>query len=106
MKLPVAFENKMKGLLKDEYEAYLASYDLPKYQGFRINTLKISLEEWEKINPFKEVKPVPWCHDGFYYSPDEKPGKHPYYYAGLYYIQEPSAMSPGHICQLKKATKY
>lgn len=68
MKLPVAFENKMKGLLKDEYEAYLASYDLPKYQGFRINTLKISLEEWEKINPFKEVKPVPWCHDGFYYS--------------------------------------
>ena len=95
MKLPVAFEEKMKRLLKDEYEAYLASYQLPKYQGIRINTLKISLEKWQQINPFKTLKPVPWCKEGFYYDAHEKPGKHPYYFAGLYYIQEPSAMSPG-----------
>ena len=56
MKLPVAFEEKMKRLLKDEYEAYLASYKLPKYQGLRVNTLKLSLEEWEKINPFTSLK--------------------------------------------------
>lgn len=95
MKLPVAFEEKMKRLLKDEYEAYLASYKLPKYQGLRVNTLKLSLEEWEKINPFTSLKTVPWCKEGFYYDAHEKPGKHPYYFAGLYYIQEPSAMSPG-----------
>ena len=95
MKLPVAFEEKMKRLLKDEYDAYLASYNLPKYQGLRVNTLKLSLEEWEKINPFTSLKAVPWCQEGFYYSSKEKPGKHPYYFAGLYYIQEPSAMSPG-----------
>lgn len=95
MKLPVAFEEKMKRLLKDEYEAYLASYQLPKYQGIRINTLKVSLDKWQEISPFKTLKPVPWCKEGFYYDAHEKPGKHPYYFAGLYYIQEPSAMSPG-----------
>ncbi len=95
MKLPVAFEEKMKRLLKDEYEAYLASYQLPKYQGIRINTLKVSLDKWQQMSPFKTLKPVPWCKEGFYYDAHEKPGKHPYYFAGLYYIQEPSAMSPG-----------
>ncbi len=105
MKLPIIFENKMKALLKEEYDAYIASYDLPKYQGLRINTLKISLEEWEKINPFKDIKPVPWCRDGFYYGLDEKPGKHPYYYAGLYYIQEPSAMSPGAYMPIEEGDK-
>lgn len=95
MKLPAAFEEKMKKLLKDEYDAYLASYNLPKYQGLRVNTLKLSLEEWDKINPFTSLKTVPWCKEGFYYGSKEKPGKHPYYFAGLYYIQEPSAMSPG-----------
>lgn len=95
MKLPVAFEEKMKNLLKEEYPDYLASYHLPKYQGLRVNTLKLSLEEWEKINPFQTLKEVPWCKEGFYYNATEKPAKHPYYFAGLYYIQEPSAMSPG-----------
>lgn len=95
MKLPTAFEEKMKKLLKDEYPAYLASYDLPKYQGLRVNTLKLSLNEWQTINPFQTLKDVSWCKEGFYYDVAEKPAKHPYYFAGLYYIQEPSAMSPG-----------
>jgi len=95
MKLPVAFEEKMKKLLKEEYPDYLASYNLPKYQGLRINTLKIDLEQWHQMNPFTTLKTVPWCQEGFYYGAGEKPGKHPYYFAGLYYIQEPSAMSPG-----------
>lgn len=95
MKLPETFTVKMKALLKDEYEDYLASYHLPQYQGIRINTLKVDLEQWETINPFATLKEVPWCKEGFYYDKEEKPTKHPYYYAGLYYIQEPSAMSPG-----------
>ncbi|MBP3888223.1 MAG: RsmB/NOP family class I SAM-dependent RNA methyltransferase [Cellulosilyticum sp.] len=105
MKLPAAFEEKIKRLLKDEYDAYLASYDLPKYQGLRVNTLKLNLEEWEKINPFKSLKTVPWCKEGFYYSADEKPTKHPYYFAGLYYIQEPSAMSPGAYLPIEPGDK-
>ncbi len=95
MRLPEAFKEKMKQLLKEEYEAYMASYDSPKYQGIRINTLKLDLSKWEKINPFITLKEVPWCKEGFYYEKEDKPTKHPYYYAGLYYVQEPSAMSPG-----------
>lgn len=95
MRLPEAFKEKMKQLLKEEYEAYMASYDLPKYQGIRINTLKLDLSKWETINPFQTLKEVPWCKEGFYYEKEDKPTKHPYYYAGLYYVQEPSAMSPG-----------
>ncbi|OOO00727.1 MAG: RNA methyltransferase [Epulopiscium sp. Nele67-Bin004] len=92
MKLPQQFEDKMKILLGDEFDDYIKSYDNPKYQGIRINTSKISMDEWEKINPFSNLQPVPWCKEGFYYF-DERPAKHPFYYAGLYYIQEPSAMS-------------
>ncbi|MDF2593879.1 MAG: methyltransferase [Clostridia bacterium] len=105
MKLPAEFEIKMKTLLKDEYETYLKSYDLPKYQGFRVNTLKVSMEDWEKISPFKETEKVPWCQEGFYYEDTAKPTKHPYYYAGLYYMQEPSAMAPGAYIPIDKGDK-
>jgi len=105
MKLPIAFEIKMKNLLKEEYEDYLKSYQLPKYQGLRVNTLKLSLDEWEQITPFKHVKEVPWCTEGFYYDAIEKPTKHPYYYAGLYYVQEPSAMAPGNYIPIEKGDK-
>lgn len=104
MKLPAAFEEKMRSLLGEEYEAYLESYDLPKYQGLRINTLKISLEEWEKLSPFLLHKKVPWCKEGFYYT-KAKPTKHPLYYAGLYYVQEPSAMAPGAYMPIEKEDK-
>lgn len=97
MKLPVEFLDRMKRLLGDkEYEEFLRSYDEPRYYGLRVNTLKISVEEFLKISPFK-LDPVPWTRDGFYYTEGENPGKHPYYHAGLYYIQEPSAMLPGAV---------
>lgn len=104
MNLPIAFEEKMKNLLGSEFEAYLASYQLPKYQGFRVNTLKIPLENWKNRSPFQEVKDVAWCSEGFYYY-NAQPSKHPYYYAGLYYIQEPSAMSPGAYLPIEKGDK-
>lgn len=96
MELPVKFKEQMKGLLQDEYEDYLQSFDHERYYGLRVNTLKISVEEFLKISPFK-LKPIPWTNDGFYYSSEDKPSKHPYYYAGLYYLQEPSAMLPAQV---------
>ncbi|AOT72344.1 RsmF rRNA methyltransferase first C-terminal domain-containing protein [Geosporobacter ferrireducens] len=96
MRLPEQFLNKMKEFLQDEYEAFLASYEQPRVQGLRINTLKISVEDFLKISPFT-LEPVPWCKEGFYYREEDRPGKHPYYHAGLYYIQEPSAMIPVEI---------
>ena len=97
MKLPDEFLDKMKTLLnEEEYERFILSYDVNRYYGIRVNTLKISIEQFKKISPFKLEK-IPWVKDGFYYNEGETPGKHPYYHAGLYYIQEPSAMLPAEI---------
>lgn len=64
MELPVKFKEQMKRLLQDEYEDYLQSFDHERYYGLRINTLKISVEEFLKISPFK-LQPIPWTNDGF-----------------------------------------
>ncbi|HEX2925702.1 MAG TPA: RsmF rRNA methyltransferase first C-terminal domain-containing protein, partial [Ruminiclostridium sp.] len=100
MKLPVEFVEKMQGLMGDEFNSYLESYKKPRFYGLRVNTLKISVEEFLKIAPF-HLEPVPWTKDGFYYQEGDNPGRHPYYYAGLYYIQEPSAMLPGAVIGVK-----
>lgn len=95
MKLPIEFEEQMKTQLGDEYDAFLKSYDQETCRGIRVNTLKISVEAFEKISPF-ELTRVPWTEDGFYIE-GIRPGKHPHYFAGLYYIQEPSAMLPAAV---------
>jgi len=105
MKLPAEFMDKMNRLLGDnEYNELLKSYSESRYYGLRVNTLKIKVKEFLKISPFK-LEPVPWTSDGFYYPEGENPGKHPYYHAGLYYIQEPSAMLPGAVLGAKPGEK-
>ncbi|MCX7842714.1 MAG: RsmB/NOP family class I SAM-dependent RNA methyltransferase [Clostridia bacterium] len=102
MKLPQEFLNKMQNLLEaEEYKAFIDSYDAPRHYGLRVNTLKVSVDEFSKISPFR-LEPVLWTADGFYYPEGESPGKHPYYYAGLYYIQEPSAMLPGAVINAQR----
>ena len=101
MRIPEKFLKKMKMLLGDEeFKSFLKSYDYPGYRGLRVNTLKISVEEFLKISPFN-LKPIPWTKDGFYCSKEDSPGKHPFYHAGLYYIQEPSAMFTGAVIDAK-----
>ena len=91
--LPSKFIDEMKEMLGDEFDDFLASYDEDYYRGIRCNTLKITPSEFEKKVPFVSEK-VDWVQNGYYTSEDEQPAKHPYYFAGLYYIQEPSAMMP------------
>lgn len=105
MELPKLFEDTMKNLLGDEFDSYAACLNEPMHHGIRINTSKISVEDFLKINPF-HLKPVPWCANGFYYDETiDKPSKHPYYYAGLYYIQEPSAMTPASVLPVSKGDR-
>ncbi len=96
MELPIQYAEKMQELLGEEYQEYLDSFAEPRYFGLRINTLKLSAEAFQKKNIYS-LSPVPWCKEGFYYSQGVRPAKHPYYHAGLYYLQEPSAMSPGAV---------
>lgn len=70
MNLPAAFEEKMRALLGDEFDEYIACYEEPRYYGMRVNTGKISVEEFEKICPF-EIRKIPWIENGFYYDGDK-----------------------------------
>ncbi len=90
--LPEKFKERMKALLGDEYDDFLASYDLPPVRAFRVNTEKISLEDFEKINIFCSEK-IPYVKNGYYFNFD-KIGNHPFHHAGMIYVQEPAAMSP------------
>ena len=105
MNLPASFEEKMQSLLGEEMDAYLACYEEPRYYGLRVNTGKISVEEFQKICPF-EITPIPWIENGFYYDGENiSPAKHPYYFAGLYYLQEPSAMTPANRLPVEPGDK-
>ncbi|MBW4838887.1 MAG: RsmB/NOP family class I SAM-dependent RNA methyltransferase, partial [Paenibacillaceae bacterium] len=97
---PKGFLERMKELLgEEEYAAFYASYDNPRFAGIRVNTLKIDSEAFREAVPF-ELRPIPWCETGYYIDEQTKPGKHPYYHAGLYYIQEPSAMAPVELLEV------
>lgn len=90
--LPVEFENRMRKMLGEEYADFEACYQEKHCQALRVNTLKAgTLGSWRV--PFS-LRPVPWAKDGYYYGPDDSPGKHAYHDAGVYYMQEPSAMAP------------
>ena len=91
--LSPAFLERMQKMLGDEYEDFIKSYEAPRTYGLRVNTAKISCEEFEKIVPFP-VTPIPWIPNGYFYPGDVRPSFCPLYQAGLYYLQEPSAMPP------------
>lgn len=100
VKLPLIFAERMKSLLGDEFEQFMKSYEQSPHAGLRVNTLKISMEQFDEIAPF-DLRPIPWCETGFYVPHGVKPGLNPYYHAGLYYIQEPSAMAPVELLQVE-----
>jgi NOL1/NOP2/sun family putative RNA methylase len=94
----------MRVLLQEEFPAFLASYTEPRYYGLRVNTLKVTVEQFRLLSPFPLTE-IPWLKEGFYYEEGERPGKHAYYNAGLYYIQEPSAMVPVELLDIQLGDK-
>lgn len=88
--LPADFLTRMEQQLGDAFPAFLAAYDRPLAAGLRLNPLKT--EKFPQL-PFLTER-VPWAENGWYYDPAARPGLHPYHAAGLYYLQEPSAMAP------------
>ena len=103
MDLPIKYIEKMKNLLGKDFDAYIKSFEDKNYQGLRANTLKISPNDLKNLLNFN-LTPIPWCDAGFYYE-DERPAKSPYYNAGLFYIQEPSAMSTGAMLPISAGDK-
>ena len=96
MDLPENFTESMKDLLGSEYDDFIRSYDNSPVSGLRVNTCKISCDEFERIAPYG-ISKIPFTENGYYISDTDEWSKHPYYFAGLYYLQEPSAMLPATV---------
>jgi 16S rRNA C967 or C1407 C5-methylase (RsmB/RsmF family) len=98
--LPIQFQNRMQDILGAELGDFLACYQDPPQNGLRVNTLKIGPEDFLKTTPFP-LQPVPWCPEGFSLQAkpeiQQNPGKHIFHAAGLYYLQDPSAMAAARI---------
>ena len=86
--LPQEFLNRIEKQLGEEYPVFLESLERPRAVALRFNPLKGEKPEL----PFAG-NPVPWEPMGYYYDPEARPGLHPYHEAGVYYLQEASAMS-------------
>jgi len=96
--LPTLFLERMRGLLGDaDYPAFVDALNASPKSGLRVNTLKLTFAQFKAISPFSLGEAVPWCPSAFALSGEERPGLHPYHTAGLYYLQDPSAMSPAEL---------
>lgn len=97
--LPEAFLERMRRMLGEEYGDFLGAFGQERYHALRLNNLKRRADggnaaQWQS---FAHLTKVPWAEDGYYYEPSDRPGRHPYHEAGVYYIQEPSAMVPAEL---------
>ena len=86
---PELFLQRMQAQLGHEYPAFLESLERPRAVALRYNPLKGEVPRL----PFVGER-VPWEPMGYYYDPDARPGLHPFHEAGVYYLQEASAMAP------------
>lgn len=93
--LPQAFLHQIEEQLGKEAAEFLATYEQSRTHGLRLNELKLDMTSplWQQFIQHYKLESIPWCSTGYYYEDQLRPGKHPYHTAGLYYIQEPSAMS-------------
>lgn len=101
--LPLEFTERMKGLLGEEYPLFEKALMEEPQKAFRVNTEKMSVEDFSKINPFGDEK-IPYSNTGFYLN-YEKVGNHPYHHAGLIYVQEPAAMVPAECLEIESDWK-
>ena len=89
--LPQSFTERMQGLLGSEYEEFLASFEHEKYQALRLNPLKrddMSVIT-EKVKQTFQLQSVPWAENGYYYTKEDQPGKHPWHEADFIISRNP-----------------
>ena len=104
---PEEFLKRMKDSMDpEEFSLFLRSFEEEAHKSLRINGLKKTLNPLlPELKAAFSLERVPWCEKGYYYDRKTDPGKHPLHEAGLYYIQEASAMAPVGWLDLKKGHK-
>ena len=100
MEFPISFTDKMKSILQEEFDDFLKGYDRTRHYGLRVNRTKLSVDQMKSMVSY-DLEPVPWIDNAFEYEDNISPAKHPYYFAGLYYLQEPSAMTPANLLPIE-----
>ena len=93
------YSERMKKLLGNSFDDYMNALNESPVRSFRVNTNKISLEDFEKLNIFSNER-IPYVENGFYLDYD-KIGNHPYHHAGMIYVQEPAAMAPAECVEIE-----
>ncbi len=84
---------QMQELLKNDYERYLDALDNPAVRGLRVNTKKLSVEEFLKKNKLDaKLKKIEFSSDGFVFDMSKNIGFSDEFLSGLVYVQEPSSM--------------
>src|SRR5690625_7277699 len=94
----------MKRIIKKEINDFGENLKKEQTNGLRLKKLKGSTNKFLELDNFT-LRPIPWVDKGFYYDHSERPGKHPYHEAGVYYIQEPSAMAVVELMDPKPGEK-
>ena len=90
----------MKQLLgEEEFRLYEDSFHQPAVRAFRVNTQKISVNDFADMNPFPS-EPIPYAETGFYLDYD-KIGNHPFHHAGMIYVQDPGAMATAECLEIQ-----
>lgn len=93
-KLPHKFLQEMEQLLgSEEYALYRKSFAQEQRKGLRVNEGKISADDFAALCG-QPLESVPWISNGYFYPSSWQAAKDVLYFAGLYYLQEPSAMTP------------
>ena len=104
MIFPDKFLEYMRNLLGEEYDEYINCLNSPSNHGIRVNRLKVEAADFKKISPF-DLTEIPYIDNGFIYDNKDNPAKDAYYHAGLYYLQEPSAMLPANRLPIEKGDR-
>jgi 16S rRNA C967 or C1407 C5-methylase (RsmB/RsmF family)/NOL1/NOP2/fmu family ribosome biogenesis protein len=98
--LPGAFQARMGELLGDEAPALLDALGRPAERAVRANPLKLDPAELPGLLGI-DPDPVPWCREGCFLPEGARAGDTVAHAAGLFYVQEPSAMAVGEALDVR-----
>ncbi len=90
--LPERFKERMQELLGEEYPLLESALGEPNVRGVRVNTTKISVEDFLSVTSLALSK-IDYAEDGFIPENTDGIGKTAEHHAGMFYVQDPGAMA-------------
>lgn len=89
--IPEAFLARMREMPDLDFDAFYAALEAPAVRALRVNTLKTDADTVRALLPFA-TDPLPFAENCFY-APSDKVGGLAAHHAGMFYMQNPGAIS-------------